>query len=175
MNNDLKVLSRENFISIFDKAFEVSLELISKFDQVPSLIFTGNLENLDNLEKPVFSRGGTFDINSAQDKQKLAHTLFKLVSLPENDFVLSMFEAWVLMSPDPEDIPKGSIEYHPKRTEAVIVNILSKEFQTVVVSALTRTRDPDDPTKEKITLEKGSIDFDLKMNGTLVRKPPVLN
>lgn len=174
MNKEVKVLSRENFQSIFDKAFEVSLELISKFDQVPSLIFTGNMETFEssidpnNLGKPVFSRGGTFKINSSEDKQKLAHTLFKLVSLPENDFVLSMFEAWVLMNPDPNDIPKGSIEHHPKRTEAVIINILSKDFQTVVVSSLTRTKD-------KITLEKGSIDFDLKMNGTLVRKSPILN
>jgi hypothetical protein len=98
-----------------------------------------------------------------QDKDCVAGLMLGLAAEPDIEFVVHIVEAWVLVSPK---LPRGSIAKHPRRKEAVLFNILSKDCQILVLNPLHRK-----PNR----LERGTLDFSLDYRGRFMRPPPVRN
>ncbi len=155
-----RTLSREDFEAVANHCYAMSAALLDKCKQMPSLVCLGRMVD----GKPVLRHGGEFAIRKAEDKVMLTTLLKAAIQHAETDFVVHITEAWVLLHP--KTIPTRSIARHPKRTEAVIFNILSKDCQVVVMNPLHRK-----PTR----LEQGQVNFDMTFKGRMVRETPPPN
>lgn len=85
-----------------------------------------------------------------------------LVHQPRIDFAVHTTEAWYVQGHRGEAF-EGSLADHPRREEAVIFNILSKDCQAVVINPLRR-----DPLR----LERGAVDFSSTLRGRMARERP---
>lgn len=155
-----RTLSREDFEAVASRCYAMCAELIATCKHVPSLVILGRMVD----GRPEFHEGGDFAIEKTQDKLLLTALMEALVKHTQIDFVIHVTEAWVLLNP--VTIPTRSIAKHPKRTEAVIFNILSKDCQVVVMNPLHRK-----PTR----LEQGQVNFDMTFKGCMARETPPPN
>lgn len=155
-----RTLSRDQFEEVAADCYELSTSALEQLKEVPSMLLLGTLQD----GTPFLEQGGLFAIDSDADKQRLVVLMTALVDHPRIDFVVHITEAWVLANP--KAMPKRSIAKHPKRTEAVLFNILSKDCQAIVMNPLQRN---------PLRLERGAIDFSMTLKGRMVRETPPPN
>lgn len=155
-----RTLSREQFEAVAADCYELSTAALDHFKEVPSMVFIGTIR--DGV--PYLDQGTHHRITKARDKLELVALMTALVQHPDIDFVVHITEAWVLANP--KAIPSRSIAKHPKRTEAVLFNILSKDCQAIAMNPLKRN---------PLRLERGTIDFSMTLKGRMVRETPPPN
>ena len=96
-----------------------------------------------------------------EDKEMIVMMMEAALCNSAIDFAVGIFECWYVRNPEPMG-PEDTLADHPRKIEAVIVNILSKDSQVVVIHPLHRN-----PTR----IEPGESFTEMK--GRFVRpKPP---
>lgn len=159
-----KTLTEPDFKAIADFCFETAEKALKQFlpagQALPPCVLLGTITN------------GEIDIHHAfippleddRDKAVLAMTMDAMVKDDDTDFAVCIVETWMLPHAEGHD-PTQSIANHPRRQEAIMFNILSKDSQVVVVNPLHR-----DPLR----LERGEM-FTRRMIGRMVRPKPPAN
>jgi len=148
---------RDDFEAAAAFGYGIAVKALADLGQVPSLLFAGR--KVDGRLQMAFV--DDVDLENDADKRRLSWVMETLVSAEGVDMVLHISEAWTLIQPAEQGIPENSIEHHPRRQEAVVFNIRSKDCQTIVNNPLRR--DPD-------RLERGAVDMGLELAGRLARK-----
>lgn len=156
-------LTREDVEAIAAHCYEVVSKEIAKGKSAAPLVLLGRCR--DGI--PSIHNAIHMPLQDWRDKEAVALLMTLAVADPDTDFALHVTEAWVLDLPKKNPrIPQRSIAKHPKRREAVIFNIMSKDFQVLVINPLHRK-----PNR----LERGTIDFDITLKGRMVREAPPKN
>jgi hypothetical protein len=157
-------LTREDFEAIAAHCYKiVSREVAKGRDAAPVVLFGRCRDGVLGIESATHT-----PMREWRDKDAVMLLMSLGVARPEIDFAVQVTETWVLDLPEDGSagIPTGSIEKHPRRREAVIFNIMSKDCQIVVINPLQRK-----PNR----LERGTVDFGITLKGRMVRDAPPKN
>jgi hypothetical protein len=157
-------LTREDFEAIAAHCYRIVSKEVAKGREAAQVVLLGRCrDGVPRIQQAVHT-----PLRDWQDKEAVTLLMTLAVADPEIDFALHVTETWILDLPDDgsAEIPTGSIAKHPKRREAVIFNIMSKDCQIVVINPLRRK-----PNR----LERGTIDFDIQLKGRMVRETPPKN
>lgn len=157
-------LTQEDFEAIAAHCYNVVSKEVARGREAAQVVLLGRCrDGVPSIQNAMHT-----PLRDWQDKDAVTLLMMLGVADPEIDFAVHVTESWVLALPKDGtgEVPTGSIAKHPKRREAVLFNIMSKDCQVVVINPLHRK-----PNR----LERGTIDFGITLKGRMVRETPPKN
>ena len=154
-----KSLTHADFDAIVDYCYRRACKAIRRDGGVRSMVIGGTIDE----GKVSVRMSARTPMEDNDDKLMVAIVMQHLVQRDDLDFVVLVTEAWMLRA-ERGPLPEGSISRHPRREDVVLFNIMSKDCQTIVLNPRYGAR-----------LERGKVDFDVKVRGRMVRDPETRN
>jgi hypothetical protein len=160
-----KTLTEPDFKAIAEFCFETTEKALKSLPpgrQLPPCVLLGSITHGEDYGEIAIRHGFFPPLEDDRDKAVLTMAMDEMVQAPNIDFAVFIVESWMLVNP--ETLPDESIANHPRRQEAVIFSILSKDSQVVVANPLHRN---------PLRLERGELIT--AMQGRMVRPRPPAN
>lgn len=145
---DARPMTRNDFNTVFNAIREQALSTLLEHGQSPPTVYLLSLDSEGQILRVGVMPVGDL-VNQPVGKNILAMLITRLMEDPNHDFVIFAHEAWVLraQTQNPQEIETlreaftQSLEHHPKRTEALVLSLRSKDDQAL--AALPIERDAD--------------------------------
>lgn len=139
---------------LLPKLMQASSASIKEGEQHPPYLV---INGLDHTEVPTIK---SVPLDTQSDKDRVAYVQQKLSELSDISCVTFVSETWIVTMKTPQgapipEMPKGSLENHPLKTEAITYNFMSQGMQLICICPITRHEHPDRPDMPKATLEIG--------------------
>ena len=157
-------MTKDDFLTIHQAIRSQTIASITETGQMPPTVFLLSMAEANIARMGLMPAGDL--VNHPEGKDILALIINRLLEDPNYDFVVFSHEAWILQAQaddenhvaELQDALKTTLANHPKRTEAFVINIRSKNRQAMCIMPIKRD------AQGTVSLDDGELIFSDALN-----------